>query len=108
MPTGDRSGRPDTVHGRDQGAAARVIAALLAQAEEIRVDELARASRRMRGLTETEREIVDTVTRQLVSSMLHEPTARLCAGGPDGRAHVEAVVYLFALPSADETTNPRL
>jgi len=108
MSTGDLSGRPDTARGRDQAAAAHAIAALRAQAEEIRVDELARASRRMRGLTETEREIVDAVTRQLVSSLLHEPTARLCAGGPDGPALVRAVVHLFALDSAGERTSPTL
>jgi len=88
-----RAGRPE----RDQPGVAPVIAALSVRAAEIRIAELARAERRLRGLTDTEREIVDDVTRSLVSALLREPTARLKEAGAEGARCAEAVRYLFAL-----------
>jgi glutamyl-tRNA reductase len=93
------SGKPDESRERDQGEAGPTIAALGAWADGIRAGELVRAERRLRGLTGTERAIVDAVTRRLVSALLREPTDRLkaAAAGPEGARYAEAVRHLFAL-----------
>jgi glutamyl-tRNA reductase len=88
---------PAAKAGREHTAVRAVIAALSARAEAIRRAELAGAERRLRGLTTTERDIVDTVTKRLVCALLHEPTARLNAAGPEGADYVGAIRHLFGL-----------
>jgi glutamyl-tRNA reductase len=63
----------------------------------MRAAELARAERRLRGLTTTERETVDTVTKSLVCSLLREPSRRLSAAGAERLSCAEAITHLFAL-----------
>ena len=87
----------DADAGCDQAGVAPVIVALRARADAIRTAELARAERRLRGLTTTEREIVDSVTKRLVCALLHEPTARLKAADTEGANYVDAIRHLFAL-----------
>ena len=74
--------------------AAPVVTALRRRADEIRVAELARAEGRLAGLSETERREVETLTAQIVSKLLHEPTVRV-KEAPAG--HAEALRSLFAL-----------
>jgi len=80
------------------------IASLRAQAEEIRVSELARVEARLGRLTESERALVDTVTAQIVNKLLHQPTVRMkeAALMPDGLIYAEVVRHLFGLESEDE------
>jgi glutamyl-tRNA reductase len=80
------------------------IASLRAQAEEIRVSELARVEARLGRLTESERALVDTVTAQIVNKLLHLPTIRMkeAAVTPDGLVYADVVRYLFGLAEEDE------
>jgi glutamyl-tRNA reductase len=73
---------------------APVVAALRRRADEIRLGELARAEGRLGGLSDAERRSVETLTAQIVSKLLHEPTVRMKEGPPE---HAEAVRELFAL-----------
>jgi glutamyl-tRNA reductase len=79
------------------------IASLRAFAEAIRRDELARAERRLGGLSPTERRAVDAMTTRIVEKLLHPPTVRLkeTAAGASGTAdavlYAEAVRDLFGL-----------
>jgi glutamyl-tRNA reductase len=99
---------PRAAEGRcDPAVAALVIAALRARAGEIRTTELARAERRLRGLTSTEREIVDTVTKSLVCALLRDPVRRLSTAGAELLNHCEAITHLFALDIDDEATRSR-
>jgi glutamyl-tRNA reductase len=84
---------------RSSLVAVPAIASLRARAEEIRMAELAKAERRLRGFTEPERQIVDRVTTQLVSRLLHLPTVRLkqAASAADGPLYVGAACHLFGL-----------
>jgi glutamyl-tRNA reductase len=54
-----------------------LIEALGIWADGIRARELERAERRLRGLTETERELVDAVTRSLVDALVRDFAERL-------------------------------
>lgn len=75
------------------------IAALRERAEEIRAGEVARATSRLAGLDERERESVEVLTRRIVNTLLHEPSVRLKrfadAGGGD--ADAAALRSLFDL-----------
>ncbi|HEY1318513.1 MAG TPA: glutamyl-tRNA reductase [Gaiella sp.] len=77
------------------------IASLRAHAEEIRAAELARLEGR---LQDGEREVVDTLTAQIVNKLLHLPTVRLkeAAVTADGLLYAEAVRHLFGLDEEDE------
>jgi glutamyl-tRNA reductase len=92
--------------GRDHTEIAPVIAALSARADAIRIAELARAERRLRGLTTTECEIVDTVTKRLVCALLREPARRLNAAGAERLGYSRAIRHLFALDTDDEGAVP--
>ena len=80
------------------------IASLRARAEEIRASELARVEARLGRLPENDRDIVDTVTAQIVAKLLHEPTVRLkeAAVTPDGLLYADVVRHLFGLGEEDE------
>jgi glutamyl-tRNA reductase len=57
--------------------AAPAIAALRAQAEEIRTQELERARGRLGRLTDAELDVVESITTRIVDKILHVPTLRL-------------------------------
>ncbi len=57
--------------------AAPAIAALRAQAEEIRTQELERARGRLGRLTDAELDVVESITTRIVDKLLHVPTLRL-------------------------------
>jgi glutamyl-tRNA reductase len=75
------------------------IASLRAHAEEIRAAELARVEGRLDRLPEAERDVVDTVTAQIVNKLLHLPTVRMkeAAVTPDGLLYADVVRHLFGL-----------
>jgi len=77
------------------------IASLRAHAEEIRAAELARVEGR---LPEGDRDVVDTLTAQIVNKLLHLPTVRLkeAAVGADGLLYADVVRHLFGLSEEDE------
>jgi glutamyl-tRNA reductase len=56
---------------------APTIASLRERAEAIRRSELAKASARLAGLSERERNAVESLTSQIVNKLLHEPIVRL-------------------------------
>jgi glutamyl-tRNA reductase len=64
-------------------AAAPAITALRRRAEEIRVEELARAEPRLAELSARERETVETLTTQIVNKLLHAPTVRAKEAGSE-------------------------
>jgi glutamyl-tRNA reductase len=75
------------------------IASLRAHAEEIRAAELARVEGRLDRLADAERDVVDTVTAQIVNKLLHLPTVRMkeAAVTPDGLLYADVVRHLFGL-----------
>jgi glutamyl-tRNA reductase len=82
---------------------APTIRALRARAEQVRQQELARASARLAGLDERQRAAVEAVTRGLVNKLLHDPMVRgkTLAARPDGDLYVAALRELYGLdPSA--------
>ena len=79
------------------------IRALRAKAEETRRLELARASSRLAGLSESERAAVEAVTRRLVNKLLHEPVVRgkELAAGPDGDLYARMLHELYGPDAPD-------
>jgi glutamyl-tRNA reductase len=80
------------------------IASLRARAEEIRASELARVEARLGRLPESDRDVVETVTAQIVAKLLHQPTVRMkeAAVTPDGLLYADVVRYLFGLGEESE------
>lgn len=76
------------------------IAALRARAEDVRAAEMERLSSRLAGLDERQREAVETLTRGIVNTLMHEPSVRLkaIADGRGGELHAAALRELFDLP----------
>jgi glutamyl-tRNA reductase len=75
------------------------IASLRHSADEIRAGALRRVERKLVRLAPRERELVESLTAQIVNKLLHEPTVRMkrAAAGPAGPAYAGAVRHLFAL-----------
>ncbi len=84
------------------------VAAIRAKAEQIRVEELQKALRRLGGLSEKELKAVDAMSSAIVNKMLHGPTARLkqASGEKDGYAHIESARFLYGLDSNPDGRNP--
>jgi glutamyl-tRNA reductase len=84
-----------------------VIRELRERAEQMRAQETARALRALPHLREEDRAAVDTLTRQLLAKLLHQPTIRLREAAATGRNAeiVEVARFLFELenPRGDET-----
>jgi glutamyl-tRNA reductase len=79
--------------------AAPLVAAMRESADNIRSGELERFAGRLAGLSETERNAVEALTRAIVSKLFHEPSVRLKsqAGTPQGERNAAAVRDLFDL-----------
>ena len=79
--------------------AAPLVSALRDRAEELRTSELDRYGRRLAGLDERQRNLVDSLTKSILAKLLHEPSVRLRhqAGTPQGERNAAAVVDLFDL-----------
>ena len=84
-------------------SAARQVAPLIAafhqRGEEIRASELARFSRRLSSLDDSQRRAVEALTHGIVAKLLHEPTVALKAGvgTPNGEQLAQALRQLFDL-----------
>jgi glutamyl-tRNA reductase len=93
--------------GQREARLAPTIRVLRARAEQVRQQELAKASTRLAGLDERQRAAVEAVTRGLVNKLLHDPMVRgkALAARPDGDLYVAALRELYALdprPDADD------
>ncbi|MDP2181987.1 MAG: glutamyl-tRNA reductase [Actinomycetota bacterium] len=84
------------------------VAAMRAKAEAIRQEELARALKRLGGLSEKEIAAVEAMSSAIVNKMMHGPTNRLkqIAGERYGIAYVEAARYLYGLDQNPEGRSP--
>lgn len=84
-------------------AAVPTIRALRSRAESVRRSEIERGLAGT-GLGESEREVIEGITRAIVNKILHAPVSRLRAEleGSEGLAHLEAARSLFGLDDADE------
>lgn len=82
-----------------QRQAAPLVAQLRRSAESIRVAEIERFAGRLVGLTDEQREIVESITRGVLAKLLHTPSLRLreAAGTPQGERLAAAVRDLFDL-----------
>ena len=76
-----------------------VIRALGAHAEEIRLRERQHGLRRLQGLTDEQRSIIESLTKSVVSKILADPITFLRHGDDDEA--VNAVSRLFGLPNPD-------
>jgi glutamyl-tRNA reductase len=87
--------------GQREARLVPTIRALRARAEQVRQQELARASTRLAGLDERQRAAVEAVTRGLVNKLLHDPMVRgkTLAARPDGDLYVAALRQLYGLDS---------
>ncbi len=75
------------------------IVELRRRAEAIRQAEVEQALRRLNGLSDREREIIEMLSKRIVNKLLHEPTVRLKqhANGHSGFYYTEAMRELFGL-----------
>jgi len=81
------------------------IAAIRTGTESMRQDELAKAVKRLGGLSEAEISTIEMMSHAIVNKMLHAPTAVLksAATEKDGYVLVEAARRLYGLDSDHET-----
>jgi glutamyl-tRNA reductase len=79
--------------------AAPLVSSLRERAEALRVAELERHAKRLDQLDESQRDVIELVTRGIVAKLLHEPSVRLRnqAGTPQGERNAAAVADLFDL-----------
>ncbi|UCC72409.1 MAG: glutamyl-tRNA reductase [Gemmatimonadota bacterium] len=79
------------------------IRQLRERAEGLRQTELDRARSQLDHLSESDRQRIDRLTRDLLQKVLHQPTARMRAAAEDGREHdvLEAARYLFGIEEED-------
>jgi glutamyl-tRNA reductase len=84
------------------------IASLREHAEAIRTAELAKAESRLGGLSESERRTVESLTRQIVNTLLHRPTVRAKeAAAVEGVGYADALRHLFGLDEDGRDGHPR-
>ena len=87
---------------------APTIVALRKRFGQVADEELRRALPRLEGLTESDRGVLEAMSRSLINKLLHQPMTELKAGAgePDGALLIDAVRRLFAItdeePSAKE------
>ncbi|MEZ4522602.1 MAG: hypothetical protein R3A46_13295 [Thermomicrobiales bacterium] len=74
----------------------RTIRDLYDHAERVRVDQVARALRRLSGLSEREREQLEIFSVQLTNALLHDPVSQIW-DYDQGAANANAVRRLFGL-----------
>jgi glutamyl-tRNA reductase len=79
------------------------IRQLRERAEDVRQSELDRALAQLDHLSESDRQRVERLTRDLLQKVLHQPTARMREAAEDGHEHdiLEAARYLFGIEEED-------
>lgn len=90
-------------------AAVPVLTQFRGEMDRVRERELANALRQLDHLSESDRAVVERLSRSLMNKFLHGPTVRLRAAAANGRGLgiVDAVRYLFGLDVASKTETPR-
>lgn len=90
-------------------AAVPVLTQFRGEMDRVRERELANALRQLDHLSESDRAVVEHLSRSLMNKFLHGPTVRLRAAAANGRGLgiVDAVRYLFGLDVASKTDSPR-
>jgi glutamyl-tRNA reductase len=90
-------------HGR---IVATVVTDLVAHAERVRQDEVARSLARHGAATERERALIEATSAAIVKKLLHQPIVELKRRGGEDDAQIwaRAIGELFALPSATGST----
>ena len=85
--------------GQREARLVPTIRSLRARAEQVRQQELAKASARLAGLDERQRAALEAVTQGLVNKLLHDPMVRgkTLAARPDGDLYVAALRELYGL-----------
>jgi glutamyl-tRNA reductase len=84
------------------------ITSLREHAEAIRTAELAKAERRLGGLSESERRTVESLTSQIVNKLLHAPIVRAKeAAAREGVGYADALRHLFGLDEDGRDAHPR-
>lgn len=88
------------VADQTQRQAAPLIAQLRDAVESVRVAEIERLAARLASFDDDQREALESITRGIVSKILHHPSVRLreAAGTPQGERLSAAVRDLFNLP----------
>ena len=78
---------------------APTIVALRRRFGQVAEEELRRALPRLEGLSESDRSVLEAMSRSMVNKLLHQPMTELKAGAgePDGALLIDAVRRLFAL-----------
>ena len=78
---------------------APIVAALHDRAEDVRAAELDRFARRLAGLSPSQQQAVEALTKGIVAKLLHDPTVAVksAAGGPAGEQLAQALRQLFGL-----------
>jgi glutamyl-tRNA reductase len=86
-------------------AAVPVLTEFRGEMERVRERELANALRQLDHLSESDRAVVERLSRSLMNKFLHGPTVRLRAAAANGRGLgiVDAVRYLFGLDPTSKT-----
>jgi glutamyl-tRNA reductase len=90
---------------------APTIVALRKRFGEVADEELRRALPRLEGIGDSERSVLEAMSRSLVNKLLHQPMTELKAGAghPDGALLIDAVRRLFGLgEDGDEEREPQL
>src|SRR5690242_18811885 len=90
-------------------AAVPVLTQFRGEMDRVRERELANALRQLDHLSESDRAVVEHLSRSLMNKFLHGPTVRLRAAAANGRGLgiVDAVRYLFGLDVASKPESPR-
>ncbi len=90
-------------------AAVPVLTQFRGEMDRVRERELATALRQLDHLSESDRAVVERLSRSLMNKFLHGPTVRLRAAAANGRGLgiVDAVRYLFGLDAASKAESPR-
>jgi glutamyl-tRNA reductase len=81
------------------GEIAPALAALVGRAEEMRKSEMARVAARLQGLSPSQHDAVEQLTKRIVSKLLHRPldAAKELAGSKQGYLHLQVLRELFEL-----------
>lgn len=84
-----------------------LIRELRERAEQTRLSEFDKAMRALRHLSDEDRAIVESLTRQLTAKLLHHPTVRLrdAASHAEAPNIVDAARYLFEMNDRDQDRN---
>jgi glutamyl-tRNA reductase len=81
--------------------AAPTIRSLRERAEQIRQSELDRVRGRVEALSDDDRELIESVSKGILNTLLHDPTVKVqeAARSGDGTAYLESLRHLFDLDS---------